>query len=88
MMATKKTAADAAATGGPELPDSIKLTMPDEDHHRVRDAVYACSGPPLCLRLTPFIRAAVMGTGPTVRDLERRYNEGKPFPRRPKDAPA
>ncbi len=63
----------------PALPDSIKITLEDDLHHRLRDAVDALSGPPERLRLTDVLRSAIERE---VKRLETKHHDGKPFPRR------
>lgn len=46
---------------------------------RVRNAVYACSGPPLRLTLAGFVESSLRMA---LEELEKSQNKGKPFPRR------
>jgi hypothetical protein len=55
------------------------IHLPADLFDQVRDAVVACSGPPLRLTLAGFAEQALRHE---LERLEKKQNEGKAFPRR------
>ena len=78
---TAKEAADKGAPSGRGSSRKVRATihLPADLFDEVRNAVVACSGPPLRLTLAGFAEQALRHE---LERLAKKQNDGKPFPRR------
>jgi hypothetical protein len=73
------TKAESATPARPSRKVRATIHLPADLFDHVRDAVVACSGPPLRLTLAGFAEQALRNE---LERLEKKQNEGKRFPRR------
>lgn len=61
------------------MPTRATFHLPNDLLEEARDVVVALSGPPLRLTLAAFAENALRSE---IARMKRKYNDGKPFPRR------